>query len=68
LPVNVGTIELVDSGASLVLVVHGDEGVPLLGDVDIGDGSVLGELVLQDVLGAGPVDTVDKDFRATGHG
>ncbi len=46
------SVELVDSGLSVTLVVHGDEGVALLGDVDVGDGSELGELLLEKILGA----------------
>jgi len=52
LAINVGSVELVDSGLSVTLVVHGDEGVALLGDVDVGDGSELGELLLEKILGA----------------
>ena len=47
-----GSVELVDCGLSVTLVVHGDEGVALLGDVDVGDGSELGELLLEKILGA----------------
>ena len=39
-----GSVELVDSGLGISGVVHGDEGVTLLGDVHVRNGSVLGEL------------------------
>ena len=44
LSVDVGSVELVNGGSGLSLVVHGDEGVTLLGDVHVRNGSVLGEL------------------------
>jgi len=58
------SIEFVNSRLGVPLVGHGDKGVALLGDVDIGDSADLGELVLQDVLRAGTVDAIDEKFCA----
>ena len=53
-------IEFINSGLGIALVGHGDKGVALLGDVDVGDSADLGELVLQQVLRTGPVNAVNE--------
>lgn len=61
-------IELIHSSLGVALVSHGHEGVAFLGDVDVGDGPDLGEVVLEDVLGTGAVDAVDEELGASRHG
>jgi hypothetical protein len=51
LTINADAIELIHGSLGVALVGHGHEGVAFLGDVDVGDGPDLGEVVLKDVLG-----------------
>ena len=62
-----GSVELVNSGLGISCVIHGDESVTLLGDVDVRDGAELRELLLQKVLRAGAVDSVDEKLGSTRH-
>jgi len=47
LAIDLGSVELGNGALGFVSVVHGDEGVALFGDVNVGDCSELAELILQ---------------------
>ncbi len=62
LSVDGGSVELGDAAVGLAGVAHGDEGVSLVGDVDVVDAAVLAEGLLQHLARAVAVDAVHEQL------
>merc|ERR1712238_432272 len=58
--IDYGSIEFFNGGISALVVSHGYEGIPLLGDVNVGDLTTSGKFAFQDVPGALSVDSIYK--------
>merc|ERR1712045_212588 len=60
LTINNGSIKFFHGGIRTVVISHGYEGIPLLGDVYIGDLTASGKFAFQDISGTPSVHSIYK--------